>query len=115
MPVVPTAILLGCVKTKLEHPAQAQDLYCSPLWRDRRGYAEASGLRWLILSANYGLAEPHTPMHPYDLALDALSAQEQRIWGERVTDALEWRCGPLKGAMFEAMRVSRTGRPSRRR
>jgi hypothetical protein len=28
-----TAILVGCVKTKLDKPAKARDLYCSPLWR----------------------------------------------------------------------------------
>jgi hypothetical protein len=37
-------ILLGCVKQKLDHRAPAKELYRSPLWKARRGYAEASGL-----------------------------------------------------------------------
>jgi hypothetical protein len=53
-----TVILLGCVKSKLDNRAKARDLYCSPLWRGRRAYAEASGLPWLILSAKHGLVEP---------------------------------------------------------
>jgi hypothetical protein len=59
MPSRTTAILLGCVKTKRDHRAKARDLYCSPLWRARRSYAEANGPPWLILSAKHGLVEPN--------------------------------------------------------
>lgn len=62
-------ILLGCVKTKLEGPAVAKDLYCSTLWKRRRAYAEASGQPWLILNAEHGLVDPEQRLAPYDLAL----------------------------------------------
>jgi hypothetical protein len=101
VPGRPTAILLGCVKSKLDHRAQARDLYCSALWRDRRAYAEASGLPWLILSAKYRLVDPHRLLHPYDLALGDLSASKRGKWGERVVDSLEERFNSLEGATFE--------------
>ena len=97
----PAAILLGCVKRKLDHQADAQDLYCSPLWRKRRSYAEASGLPWMILSTKYGLAEPDRRLRPYDLALEDLRALERQQWGERVVASLRERFGPLRDAIFE--------------
>jgi hypothetical protein len=96
-----TAVLLGCVKTKLDHHAEARDLYRSPLWRARRRYAEASGLPWLILSAKHGLVDPDSVLRPYDLALSDLRASERREWGERVVDSLLERFGDLEGATFE--------------
>ncbi len=51
-------LVLGCVKQKLRYAAQARDLYCSPLWRARRRYAEASGWPWFIMSARCGLLVP---------------------------------------------------------
>ncbi len=96
-----TTILLGCVKTKLDHRARARDLYCSPLWRARRSYAEASGLPWLILSAKYGLVDPDRMLRPYNLALGDLRANQRRARGERVVDCLQRRFGSLEGATFE--------------
>jgi hypothetical protein len=96
-----TAILLGCVKTKLDNRAKARDLYCSPLWRGRRAYAEASGLPWLILSAKHGLVEPDSVLHPYDLRLDDLPLSRRRAWGERVVDSLYKRFGHLDRVAFE--------------
>ena len=96
----PTAILLGCVKSKVGHPAPARDLYCSALWWRRRAYAEATGLPWMILSAKYGLVQPDRPLRPYDLALGDLPARERREWGERVAGSLRKHFGPLAGAVF---------------
>ncbi len=96
-----TAILLGCVKTKLDHRAKARDLYCSPLWRRRRTYAEGSGLPWLILSAKHGLVEPTRVLRPYDMALGDLRAGQRRAWGGRVVDSLQRQFGSLEGASFE--------------
>jgi hypothetical protein len=101
MPGSPIAILLGCVKTKVDHRAEARDLYCSPLWARRRAYAEASGLPWLILSAKHGLVEPHSVLRPYDLALGDLRASQRRAWGKRVVDSLQERFASLEGASFE--------------
>jgi hypothetical protein len=38
------AVLLGSVKLKVDHPAPAEELYVSPLFRRRRAYAEDTGL-----------------------------------------------------------------------
>ena len=94
-------VLLGCVKTKVDHRAAAKDLYRSPLWAGRRAYAEASGHPWMILSAKHGLVDPDARFAPYDLALTDLRAKERRAWGERVVRALERRFGDLNGIVLE--------------
>jgi hypothetical protein len=94
-------ILLGCVKEKLDHPAPAKELYRSRLWNARRAYAEASGLPWLILSAEHGVLEPDAVIAPYDVALRTLSVSARRTWGERVVRGLERRFGSLDGMIFE--------------
>ena len=96
-----TVILLGCVKTKLDHRAPAKDLYCSRLWAWRRAYAEATGRPWLILSAMHWLVEPEAQLDPYNLALAELSARGRKEWGQRVVHALERRFGDLDGMTFE--------------
>ena len=97
----PRVILVGCVKLKLERAAPAKDLYCSPLWRHRRRYAEASGCPWLILSAKHGVIDPEKRIAPYDLALNQLSAADRRASGERVARQLEAELGPIGGTTFE--------------
>jgi hypothetical protein len=104
------AILLGCVKQKLDYAAPAKDLYRSRLWRARRAYAEASGLPWLILSAEHGVLEPDTVIAPYDVELRSLSVSARRSWGEHVVRGLERRFGSLDGMIFEV----HAGEPYRR-
>jgi hypothetical protein len=101
LPVPPTALLLGCVKTKLDHAAKARDLYCSPLWFARRAYAEESGRLWMILSAKHGLVKPDRRLRPYNCALGDQPAAYRHSWGERVVRSLEERFGSLAGATFE--------------
>ena len=118
MAIVPnstTAILLGCVKTKLDHRAKARDLYCSPLWRRRRTYAEGSGLPWLILSAKHGLVEPTRVLRPYDMALGDLRAGQRRAWGGRVVDSLKGSSAPWRVRASRFTPVRRIGMPSRHR
>jgi hypothetical protein len=95
-----TALLLGCVKKKLEHEAPAKDLYSSQLWKGRRGYAESTGRPWYILSARYGLVDAERLLEPYNLALSELPAVERRAWGQRVVEQLAERVS-LDGAVFE--------------
>lgn len=94
-------ILLGCVKEKLDHGAPAKDLYRSRLWKARRAYAEASGLPWLILSAEHGVLEPDAMIAPYDVELRSLNVSARRSWGGHVVRALERRFGSLAGIIFE--------------
>jgi hypothetical protein len=62
-------VLIGCVATKLDRPAPAAELYCSPLFVKRRAYAEATGYRWFILSALHGVVEPALTLWPYNSRL----------------------------------------------
>jgi hypothetical protein len=54
--------LVACSRTKLSRAAPARELYCSPLFRAARAYAERryGRGRWLIVSARYGLVDPGT-------------------------------------------------------
>jgi hypothetical protein len=95
------AILVECVKLKLDTTAPAKELYVSPLWRRRREYAERCEGEWMILSAKHGLLDPERRIAPYDVALSDLSANERRRWGRRVISQLEDRLGSLDGTTFE--------------
>jgi len=81
----PRLVLVGCVKSKVGHRAAAKDLYNSPLWSKRRGYAESSGMPWAILSAEHGLVDPETLLDPYDRYLGTESATYRRRWSEDVS------------------------------
>lgn len=95
------AVLVGCVKTKLDHPAPARDLYASALFCKERLYAEASGAPWFVLSAQHGLVEPGTVIAPYEMSLPATSREYRRTWGARVAAQLRTAIGPLAGQRVE--------------
>jgi uncharacterized HhH-GPD family protein len=81
-------LLLGCVKSKLPHPAAAKDLYSSDLWYKRRSYAEASGQPWRILSAEHGLLTPDAVIEPYDRHLASQPASYQERWSQSVVSSV---------------------------
>ncbi len=97
----PDLILVGCLKKKRSHGAPARDLYDSTLWRWRRGYAEASGCLWYILSAKHGLLAPDVEIAPYDLALSDLTVAERRAWSQRVLRDIESTSSALAGKIVE--------------
>jgi len=80
--------LVACVAAKLDHAAEARDLYVSPWFRKARAYVERTGSPWLILSAKHGLIAPGAAIEPYDLTLAAMGAPARRLWGARVLDEL---------------------------
>jgi hypothetical protein len=86
--------LLACSRTKLDRSAPARELYCSPLFRAARAYAEQryGAGRWL--SARHGVVEPDALLEPYDLALQSLGANDRRHWSERVAADLARRFPP---------------------
>lgn len=94
-------VLVGCAKSKLSHAAPAKDLYTSPLFRTERAYAEATGGRWFILSAQHGLVTPDEVLEPYDLRLATTQASYRQDWGARVVKQLQDACGPLAGKTVE--------------
>lgn len=76
--------LVSCVKSKLEHPARAQDLYTSALFKKARAWAERHCNGWYILSAKHGLVAPSVELHPYELTLRSLKRHERLEWAHRV-------------------------------
>lgn len=94
-------VLIGCVKSKLDHPAPAKDLYVSALFRKERPYAESSGKPWFILSAKYGLVPPDEVIEPYDMYLKTMPAAYRARWGRTVVSQLEAAFGPVAGMTIE--------------
>jgi hypothetical protein len=80
--------LVACVAAKLDHAAEARDLYVSPWFRKARAYVERTGSPWLILSAKYGLIAPSAVVEPYDAPLNAMGVSARCIWSGRVVDEL---------------------------
>lgn len=88
----PDLVLVGCVKSKLDVPAPAEDLNVSPLFRKRRAYAESTRQPWFVLSALHGLLAPPDVVEPYDMALSAKGVEFRRAWGHRVAAQLREVC-----------------------
>jgi hypothetical protein len=86
-----TVGLVGCGKGKLDHAAPAQSLYNGSLFRKASAYCTATYDQWFILSAKHGLLDPGDIIDPYDLSLRNLSADERRLWAERVLAQINQR------------------------
>lgn len=94
-------VLVGCVKTKLDHRAPAKDLYVSDYFAKMRTYAEASGRPWFILSAEHGLVSPDDWLEPYERYLPDTSREYRRAWGEKVATQLEQAVGALTDVVVD--------------
>lgn len=81
--------LVGCVKTKVDHPAPAQDLYVSMLFRGRRAFVEATCDRWFVLSAKHGVVAPGEVVEPYEATLNGKSAEAKRTWAASILRQLD--------------------------
>lgn len=73
-------ILVGCGAAKRAEACEARELYTGCLFADRRGYAEATGAEWRILSAARGLVDPDQQLEPYDQRLQDLPEVERAAW-----------------------------------
>ena len=83
-------VLISCVKSKLNHPALARELYISPLFKFSLAYARSLNPDEIyILSAKYGLVELNQRIEPYELTLNKMSVNEVKAWSERVISKLE--------------------------
>ena len=59
-------VLIYCVKTKLDHPTKAEDLYISNLFKNYLAYARYIKPDLVfILSAKYGLLKLDEQIAPY--------------------------------------------------
>ena len=97
----PTLLLVACVKEKLSAPAEARDLYVSPLFRKERAYAERSCLPWFILSAEHGLVAPDEWLAPYERYLPDTPSTFRQAWGTWVAERLDLLAGPLRTQVIE--------------
>ena len=85
-------VMISCVSKKLSHPANAQDLYVSPLFRLNLKYArklEPDAI--YILSAKHGLLDLDGEIEPYDLTLNEMPARKVQAWAEHVLEQLKER------------------------
>lgn len=94
-------LLVGCVKTQLDGPAPAEELFVSPLFRCRRRYAEASGCPWFVLSSRHGVLRPDDVVGPYDLPLARQPVAYRRAWGAGAVRRLDSELGGLAGVTLE--------------
>ena len=95
-------ILVGCVGQKRPVSSPAKDMYISPLWEKRRAYAEATGMPWAILSAEYGLVMPDQVIEPYDRSLRDETPAYRREWSEWTARAVVDLCRQLDVSTVEA-------------
>jgi hypothetical protein len=83
--------LVSCVKTKLDRPAKAKDLYVSDLFKKARAYCEEAYDEWYILSAKYGLLHPDDRIKPYEKTLLKMTKLARQDWGYRVFSQMKDR------------------------
>lgn len=82
-------VLISCVKTKLDKPAKAQELYTSALFKYNLRYAKLlSPDAIFILSAQYGLLELDDIIAPYEKTLNKMSEAEKKEWANSVLNVL---------------------------
>lgn len=89
-------MLIGCSKTKKpvpKNPTRADcvlpaEFYGSQLFEKRVKYADATGLRWMVLSARYGIWRQTTLLKPYDMSFDELSPADRAAWHIGVANML---------------------------
>ncbi len=85
-------VLVSCVKSKVDHPAPAKDLYLRSAWfRKARTFAEAKAKQWFILSAAHGLLHPDTVIEPYDATLNGTGLEQRSAWAHMVKKQLTER------------------------
>lgn len=94
--------LVSCVKTKLDRPAPARELYRSDWFRKARAVVERHGWPWRILSARYGLVHPDETIAPYEKTLNDMPASERRAWAARGVEALDPLLGDGSHVVFFA-------------
>lgn len=83
--------LVACSAQKLDRPAPARELYCSPLFRKSLAYAEPRCGRVYVLSGALGLIDLDTVTAPYDRRLGG--KKESEAWARRVASTLIDRHG----------------------
>jgi hypothetical protein len=82
-------VLISCVKSKLNAPAKAKDLYTSDLFRSALQYAYfLKADKIFILSAKYGLVDLEQVIAPYEMTLKTMGEPQKRAWANTVINSL---------------------------
>jgi len=95
-------VLVSCVKTKLDHPAPAKDLYCSAWFGKVRALIEESSADWLVLSALHGLVGPDEIIEPYEVTLNQMRVRARRDWANQVLADLLPKASAYPAVVFFA-------------
>lgn len=74
--------LIACCNQKLDHAAQAADLYQSPLFKKALAWAQKNCEQTFILSAKHGLVTLDQVIDPYDLTLTKMPAYSRLQWAQ---------------------------------
>lgn len=84
-------VLLSCTKSKLDHEAEAQDLYsASPMFKKTLEYGKSlKPSKIFILSAKHYLVPLTKKLAPYDKTLKEMPKNEKETWGEQVAKELK--------------------------
>jgi len=82
-------VLISCVKTKLDHPAKAENFYISDLFVKNLAYARKLKPDLIfILSAKYRLLKLNDRIAPYEKTLIKMPVQARRVWASGVISEL---------------------------
>lgn len=82
-------VLISCSKSKLDHPARAEELYISPLFKSNLAYAKSLKPDAIfILSAKYGLVALDQKLAPYEKTLIRMGVGERKAWAKDVLSQL---------------------------
>lgn len=103
-PQLRRVVLVGCGSAKLTRTSRAADLYLGSLFQAAKGYVEARGAEWRILSAKHRLLKPTTRVKPYNQRMYT-SHGDQMAWGFAVAQGLfyELHSTSRKGTPFEVV------------
>ncbi len=97
-----TIYLVSCVSQKLDHPAEARDLYTSALFLKAKAYVTATGCDWFVFSAKYGLVLPTQVIEPYEQTLNIMAGADRRQWAALVLTQLAEAAPHAKRIVFLA-------------
>ncbi|MFC7373311.1 DUF6884 domain-containing protein [Fictibacillus iocasae] len=81
--------LLATARKKLPHPAEAKDLYISPLFQKSLSYAEGNYDDYFFYSAKHGLLTKKQFIEPYNVTIKSFSPSEKRAWAAKVVEKLQ--------------------------
>jgi hypothetical protein len=95
-------VLVACVAAKQAAPAPARELYISDWFRKARRHVESAGVRWSILSAQYGLVRPTEVLNPYERTLNTMSVSDRRAWAASVWSEIESQLSGTRRVVFFA-------------